>query len=516
MATSSSSITAATASPVVPSTAKPNVTKTLGGGSGIDIQSLAGSLFDAERAPRAAAINKNISKNEATVSGFAAVKYGLTTIQTALADLKDVSDYQSFSLSNSDTTTFTATATSAASAGKHSILVGQLAAATRLTGTTAFADTDTSINSASAMTLKVSIGASGSTTDTYISVSGGNDTPEGIVSAINDADLGLTAYLVNNGDATSPYQIVVSGTSGSDYDFSITSYDGTVTSSTSSPTALTSVLFDTTLESAQDAYLEVDGISITSSSNEIADSIPGVTLNLIAANGSYNSSSSTTAGLVTGTAATLSLSNDVSVAKTKITAFVTAYNDAMDLFDELINPKSSFETYGGTLSGNSSLRSLREQLRTMMTDDSSTTSGDLEAFRDIGVEFNSSGKLTINTVTLDVALNFNFSDTVTLLSGDQENLSKYDTSTDAGLAGDLNRLVFTMLSSSGTISKESANATTRISKYQDDLIALEDRMARMLTRYTKQFASMDSIVGEGKNTQAGLTNTFAGMMNLYK
>jgi flagellar capping protein FliD len=73
-----------------------------------------------------------------------------------------------------------------------------------------------------------------------------------------------------------------------------------------------------------------------------------------------------------------------------------------------------------------------------------------------------------------------------------------------------------MLSSSGTISKESANATTRISKYQDDLIALEDRMARMLARYTKQFASMDSIVGAGKNTQAGLTNTFAGMMNLYK
>jgi hypothetical protein len=41
-------------------------------------------------------------------------------------------------------------------------------------------------------------------------------------------------------------------------------------------------------------------------------------------------------------------------------------------------------------------------------------------------------------------------------------------------------------------------------------------MARMLARYTKQFASMDSIVGAGKNTQAGLTNTFAGMMNLYK
>lgn len=516
MVTSASSIRASVAAPVVTSAAKPNVTKTLGGGSGIDIQSLASSLVDAERAPRAVAINKNITKNESTVSGFSAVKYALTTIQTALADLKDVSDFQSFNLSNSDSSAFTATATSIASAGKHSVLVGQLASATRLTGTTAFSDIDTSINAGGDMTLKVSIGAAGSTTDSYISVAEGYDTPEGIVSAINDADLGLKAYLVNTGDPSSPYQVVVSGISGSDYDFSISSYDGDVNADSASPTTITTLLFDTTLESAQDAYLEVDGIFVTSASNEVANAIPGVTLNLLAANGTYNNASLTTAGLVTGTAATLSLSNDVSVAKTKITAFVTAYNDAMDLLSELTNPKSTLETYGGTMASNSSVRALREQLRTMMTSDSSTTAGDLEAFRDIGVEFNSSGKLSINTVTLDVALNFNFSDTVTLLSGDQENLSKYDTSTDAGLAGDLSRLVTTMLSSTGTITKESANASNRISKYQDDLTALEERMTRLLARYTKQFAAMDSIVGAGKNTQTGLTSTFEGMMNLYK
>eukprot|EP01036_Dinobryon_divergens_P060424 gene60424-80595_t len=170
MVTSVSSTKSSVTAPVVTSAAKPNISKALGGGSGIDIQSLASSLVDAERAPRAAAINKNITKNESAVSGFEAVRYALTTIQTALADLKDVSDFQSFKLSNSDSSTFTATATSTASAGQHSILVGQLASATRLTGTTAFSAVDTSINTGSAMTLKVSIGASGSTTDSYISV----------------------------------------------------------------------------------------------------------------------------------------------------------------------------------------------------------------------------------------------------------------------------------------------------------------------------------------------------------
>jgi flagellar capping protein FliD len=73
-----------------------------------------------------------------------------------------------------------------------------------------------------------------------------------------------------------------------------------------------------------------------------------------------------------------------------------------------------------------------------------------------------------------------------------------------------------MLSSAGTISKESANATSRISKYKDDLAALEERMTRLLERYTKQFAAMDSIVGAAKNTQTGLTSTFTAMMNQYK
>ena len=68
---------------------------------------------------------------------------------------------------------------------------------------------------------------------------------------------------------------------------------------------------------------------------------------------------------------------------------------------------------------------------------------------------------------------------------------------------------------SGTVAKESANATTRVGKYQDDLTALEDRMALLLTRYTKQFASMDSIVGQTRSTQSGLTSSFAGLMAMY-
>lgn len=625
MATSISSTTAtppATSSTASLNATKSNVTNKLGAGSGIDTSSLAGSLVDAERAPRAAAINRNIAKNDGIVSGMAAVKYVLSNLNTALADIKDVSDFKSFSISNSYTDYFTATATSSADDGTHSILVGQLATESRITGTNAFSATDTSVNSGAAMTLQVTIG----TVTTNINVDAGSDTPEGIVSAINDADVGLSAYIVNTGDASTPYKMVVSGTTGSDNaissiasysgtatpitlkggttyalgstslnsgtamtlkvtngtqehyvsidagsdnltdiatalnganlgltatlagssgayyltvqgdadvvgsDFAIATYTGTVTSDTSSPTTVSYGLFNstsvsiskpstaissgnnywgTTVQSAQDAYLTVDGISITSSSNTVTDAVPGVTLSLIAANGTYSSST------VSGTAGSIRLTTDTDLAKTKIKAFVTAYNDAMTLMDEVTNPKSTLDTYGATLVGNSTIRTLRDQIRTFTIDDSSTTSGSLSALRDIGIEIDTAGKLTVKETTLDSVLASSYSDVITMLTGDQEALSEYDSSTAAGISGDLSRSIFKMIASYGTVSVESRNASTRITKYQDDLAALEDRMKKLLERYTQQFATMDSIVGNTKSTQTGLTSSFDGLMAMY-
>jgi flagellar hook-associated protein 2 len=338
----------------------------------------------------------------------------------------------------------------------------------------------------------------------------------------------LTATLAGSSGA---YYLTVQGDAdvvGSD--FAIATYTGTVTSDTSSPTTVSYGLFNstsvsiskpstaissgnnywgTTVQSAQDAYLTVDGISITSSSNTVTDAVPGVTLSLIAANGTYSSST------VSGTAGSIRLTTDTSLAKTKITAFVTAYNDAMTLMDEVTNPKSTLDTYGATLVGNSTIRTLRDTIRAFTVDDSSTTSGSLSALRDIGIEIDTAGKLTLKETTLDSVLASSYSDVITMLTGDQEALSEYDTTTDAGFSGDLSRSIFKMIASYGTVSVESRNASTRITKYQDDLAALEERMKKLLERYTQQFATMDSIVGNTKSTQTGLTSSFDGLMAMY-
>jgi len=486
--TSSSSTTGtSTATTAANSKATANITNTMGAGSGIDTKSLAASLVAAERAPREAAINKNIAKSEGVVSGMAAVKYALSGVKAAFDDLKDTRDYTSIQVANSASSAFTATASSLATAGNHSITVTTLAKPQRLLSDTTWSATDDTVSSSDITLTLAASGTGTGVTGGTITVSSTSSSPAGVVTAINAANLGISAYLQYTGSA---YQIMVTGPEGADNGFTLSSSD-----TTNLPFA------STNLQESCDAALTVDGVAITSSSNAVTDAIGGVTLNLLA----------------TTSSATLGLSNDTTAVKTKIQALVSSYNDAMSIFDEVTNPKSTLETYGATLVGNSSVRALRDNLRSMMTAESTTptSDGSYSYLHDIGIDLNSAGKLSLSTATLDTALASNFSDVVYLMTGNQDALSTYDTTTDAGIAGEASRTLTTVLSSSGTMTVESANATDRIAKYKEDLTKLEDRMTQLLARYTKQFSEMDSMVGQTKSTQTGLTSSFAGLMAMY-
>jgi len=182
-----------------------------------------------------------------------------------------------------------------------------------------------------------------------------------------------------------------------------------------------------------------------------------------------------------------------------------------------MNPSSTLATYGATLVGNSTARSMQEALRGLVTAPSNTPTADglYSSLMDIGLSLDAHGVLTIDAAKLSTAVNGNFNDVVQLMTGNQNKLSQYDTATPAGIAGEANRTLTSLLSPTGILATESANANTQIQKYKDDLTALGDRMTRLLARYTKQFSAMDSMVGQTKSTQTGLTSSFAGLMAMY-
>ena len=477
--------TSSTTSP----TAAANITNILGAGSGIDTKALAANLVAAERAPQEAAINKNITKSQNLVTGLGGITSVLTSVQTAFSALKDTQSYNNITATNSQPNAFYAAADNTAVAGNHAVRVTSLAQPQRTLSTSTFSGPDATVNT-SAMTLTIAAG-SGSTAVTggTISLAAGA-TPATVVAAINQANLGVSAYLMNTGSA---YQVMMTGPQGAANSFSISSSDST------------SLAFNSTaLQAAGDAALTVDGVSITSSSNTIKDAIGGVTLTVSALTD-------------TGSDAVISLQNDTSKVTTNIQSLVTAYNDAISGIKELMNPSSTLATYGATLVGNSTARSMQEALRGLVTAPSNTPTADglYSSLMDIGITLDAHGVLTIDAAKLSTAVNGNFNDVVQLMTGNQNQLSQYDTATPSGIAGEANRTLTSLLSPTGVLATESANANTQIQKYKDDLTALGDRMTRLLARYTKQFAAMDSMVGQTKSTQTGLTSSFAGLMAMY-
>ncbi len=457
-----------------------NIVNTLGAGSGIDIKSLAQNLADAEISPRKDAINAKISKTEAKISGYGYIKTALADLKAAFAQLDDASDFASIKPGNTQPSAMGVTTTSSAQTGSYSIEVSQLARAQR-NASNGFAARDTPLNGGNAFTLNLSVNG-GSTQNIAVST----PTPAGVVSAINGANFGVKAQLLQTGNALTPYTIVVTGETGAAKSFSLTA--------SGSPLS-----FTTSLQAAADAQFKVNGLSMTRSSNQVSDLIDGVTLDL------YTTTSSP---------ALIDLNRETASIKEKITGLVTAYNDLEVTLKELGNAKSTVKDGGGSLVGDNILQSIRAQVRAYITNNSSTPGSTVKAARDAGLNFDRNGQLTLDEAKLDKALQNNFDEVVKIFSAGTNSKSIYSTA-PSGIAGDAVIKLDQMLRSSGLIASQTENSNKKIDVYKADLTKLDQRLTQILERYTKQFSVMESIVGNSNSLKTSLKSSFEGMMASY-
>jgi flagellar hook-associated protein 2 len=348
----------------------------------------------------------------------------------------------------------------------------------------AFAASTTSINSGDAFDLNIAVGGGDATT---VRVS--TATPAGVVSAINNANLGVKAQLVSTGDSSNPYRIAVSSSSTG------TANSFTITASDDQGDALSDLDFSTVLRSATDASIKVDGMTLTRSSNVISDAITGTTLNL------YNT---------TSTAASVQLTQDLSSVKTNIQALVTTFNDFQSIVKELTDKNSTVPNLGGSLANETLVRTIQSQVRSMFISSSSTPGTTVKALRDVGITINSNGNLDLNQTKLDDAI-INRPEQVALMFN--ANISNQDQAfrSTRGLAGDAVKKLTAMLSSSGPIANAKQSTVTAENRYKNMLLRLEQQTTATLARYTKQFAAMDNIVGQANSQKTSLKNTFDAM-----
>ncbi len=463
------------------STASPgNAIQALGAGSGLDVKALAQSLADAEIAPQKDRVTAVIAKTEARISGYGALNYALSQLRSAFERLNDASDFGSPKVVNNQEAALGVVAGSTAKTGSHAVEVLQLAKPQR-NQSSGFASATASLNGGQAFTLSLSVGGGAAQ-----SIPVNDPTPEGMAAAINQAGLGLSAQLLNTGAGANPHVLVVTGEEGAAKSFSLTS-------------SAAGVDFSQPLGTATDAQLKVNGLTVSRASNTITDLIPDVTLKLYG----------TTSG-----AARVDLSRDLQLARDNVKALVSAYNDFEQSLKILGDSKSQVETLGGSLAGNTLLRTVRNELRNLLVSTSSTPGGSLNAARDVGLSFDRNGRLSLDEAKLDRALQSNFDDVAKIFSAGTNNKSVFSTQ-PAGLAGDSVVRIDKMLRSTGLLAQQTDAANKDLAKHKARLKALDTKLEKILERYTNQFSVMESVVGNTNSLKNNLKSSFEGMMAAY-
>jgi flagellar hook-associated protein 2 len=441
----------------------------LGAGAGFDTKKIVEALVNAERAPAEARLNSKIENNQAKISGLGQAVSILNVVKDAAERLNDAKDFKTFAVSNSQTDAFSATSTTSARPGSNNITVTQIAQEQRSVSN-AFAS-ETNTFSADNVTLSLTVG-NGTATEIVVA----DASLQGTVEAINSANLGVTAEIVDTGVSGDRYRIQLIGETGADKAFSLTSSDAAISFSS--------------VQTATDAQLNVNGVDFTRSTNVIDDVLTGVSLTL---NG------------VTNGTANLSISQDNNEARANIVDFVTIYNEAQRQLKELSN-----STAEGALAGDSIFRAMTSSLRNIVLGSSSSATSSIANLSDMGIRVSRSGELTVDDTKLDDALANSYADVVQMFSANTDDQAASSDAV-AGLAGDITKLITNATASGGYLVTQQETLASANSAREEELSDLAERMERVEERYTRQFLAMQQIIDQMNSTKESMESSFENL-----
>jgi flagellar hook-associated protein 2 len=346
---------------------------------------------------------------------------------------------------------------------------------------------DDPINGGVGFDMTLTVGVSPNTTVETITIAADQTSPEGIVEAINAANKGITARIVDTGADSDRYKVVITGDLGYDNQFTLAD----------STTKLSAAVI--TGQAASDATVVVDGVTFTRTSNVLDDVITGAVLKLSATNA--------------GSPATLEFSRDTAALKEKAKTLVAAYNDTISDFKILSGPKSDDpeDIFSGSLQNDSTVRFLTSKVREMITYTAETGGDNVSSLTDLGFSFDRSGVLSFDEGTFDSKVSAHFDEVVSALSG----IDTTSGSVVRGVAATAVLGLNSLMSSTGVIVSQSEGAETTVKRYQADLEKLEERMNSLLSRYQKQFAVMESLVGNITSMRESLKGQFESLAAMY-
>ena len=456
-------------------------------GSGLDISSIVSQLVAVEGDAKTILLADKQSGIQSEITAFGSLKSLLSTFQTSTAKLKTASTFDASLATSSNPDIFTASTSGAVEPGSFDIEVRQLAEAHKLLSA-GYTDADTIVGEG---TLTINVGS-----DSFdVVIDSSNSSVAGIRNAINQAtdNTGVSATVINvddgSGTATLAKLVLRSDNSGSESAISITvdDDDGIDTDAT----GLSALYYDpddavnpeqmSEINPALAAEVYIDGQRVLSQSNTVVNAIDGVTLNLLQED--------------SGTNHTLTIAQDRDSIAGSIDLFVSNYNS----FVSLANNLSAFNSDTGSAGiflGDATLRTLRNQVRSEISNAVEGLNGPYSMLVDIGITTNSDGTLSVDSTQLTSALDTNFDDVAQLFSSTN------------GLAVKLDGVLNEYTKSGGIIDGKTQGLNSTIEDIADEFEDLNLKLESLEERLLAQFSALDVLLTQLNSTSNFLTEQF--------
>lgn len=436
---------------------------TFGGFNNIDFSSIISVLVQQQRAPILLAQEQQ-NDIELKLDSLGTLKSRIDAIKSKAQTVNSSLLFLSATATSSNTAVFTASAGDGAAVGSYSVKVNALAKAQSIVSTSTY----------TATTQVVATGGSIVVAGKTIAITG-STTIQQFADQINaTSGITVTASVIDTGGGA--YKLVVAGkntglsnaftisgnalTGGSGVTFTDTDTDGTYGDSPADNTV-----------NAQDSNLTINGLTITRASNTVDDALSGVTLILLKED--------------SATTHTLTVARDTGSIVSAVQDFVTTYND----FASYVNAEYTIgETTEapGPLAGEAVLRTVRSGVTSDLRS-AVSVGGAYSYLAEVGITFDRSGNLVLDSSTLTNALDSNEADVQSLLQG-----------TDSA-DGVFDKLVSTINSLAGTdgiLYTTEANFNDSIDNLSDRISTLESQAEIYRQALVQQFAAVDQLMSQ--------------------
>ncbi len=216
-----------------------------------------------------------------------------------------------------------------------------------------------------------------------VTITSENTTLQGIMNAINDADAGVYASIINDGSGINPYHLVITS--------SRMGKAGRMVIDPALSTGKSLELTTTVLPQNAAIVIGEEGseVLITDTSNQIDQAIPGVTLSLISAD--------------PDTTVNVSVEADIEGIRQAISNLIDAYNNLIDDINQQQSYDADTNQEGGPLFGKITLTNIRNQIVQIITNPVEGSSSITSIF-ELGITPDLTGHLNVNETTLNQIL----------------------------------------------------------------------------------------------------------------